>query len=103
MNCMEVNNMIKDELVAAQDTRTVAADLHARYIGARLSYFSLVCDHPRLGAITLDAWLTTASAAQLTRPLGRPCQRAACPASRSSPHTGKTRDEKAIRAIAIAA
>ena len=47
-------------LAAAKDPRKVVADIHARYFGAELDDRSLTPgDHPRLGAIRFDDWLTT--------------------------------------------
>ena len=47
-------------LVATKDPRKVVADIHARYFGAELDDRSLTPgEHPRLGAIHFEDWLTT--------------------------------------------
>jgi len=47
-------------LAATKDPRKVVADIHARYFGAELDDRSLTPgEHPRLGAIHFEDWLTT--------------------------------------------
>jgi uncharacterized protein YbjT (DUF2867 family) len=47
-------------LAATKDSRKVVADIHARYFGAELDDRSLTPgEHPRLGAIHFEDWLTT--------------------------------------------
>jgi len=54
-------------LAATKDPRKVVADIHARYFGAELDDRSLTPgEHPWLGAIRFEDWLTTPS--QITRP-----------------------------------
>lgn len=50
-------------LAANSDKRQVIADVHARYFGAELNDRSLTPgDHPRLGSIRFEDWLSRASA-----------------------------------------
>jgi uncharacterized protein YbjT (DUF2867 family) len=50
-------------LAASGDRRQVIADLHARYFGAELNDRSLTPgDHPRLGSIRFEDWLSRTSA-----------------------------------------
>jgi uncharacterized protein YbjT (DUF2867 family) len=50
-------------LAASGDTRKVVADVHWRYFGAELNDRSLTPgDHPRLGSIRFDDWLSRTSA-----------------------------------------
>jgi len=47
-------------LKAMNDSRTVTADVEAKYFGARLDDLSLVSnDNPKLGRITFDEWFKT--------------------------------------------
>ncbi len=47
-------------LKATNDSRTVTADVEAKYFGARLDDLSLVSnDNPKLGRITFDEWFKT--------------------------------------------
>ncbi|MDU2923077.1 MAG: NmrA family transcriptional regulator, partial [Bradyrhizobium sp.] len=47
-------------LAAINDPRKVVADIHARYFGAELDDRSLTPgDHPRLGAIRFEDWLSS--------------------------------------------
>ncbi|MGH8503168.1 MAG: SDR family oxidoreductase [Gammaproteobacteria bacterium] len=50
-------------LAAAADTRSVIADAHARYFGAELNDRSLTPgDHPRLGSMRFEDWLSRSPA-----------------------------------------
>jgi len=57
-------DLVQHYLDVKQDARTVVADAHARYFGAELSELTLVPgDNPRLGSITVDAWLASPASA----------------------------------------
>jgi uncharacterized protein YbjT (DUF2867 family) len=53
-----LSDLVRDYLVAKGDTRTVRADVHARYFGAELQEDTLVPHgQARLGAIRIGSWL----------------------------------------------
>lgn len=53
-----LSDLVRDYLVAKGDTRTVRADVHARYFGAELKEDTLVPQGAaRLGAIRIGSWL----------------------------------------------
>jgi uncharacterized protein YbjT (DUF2867 family) len=54
-----LDELVRRYLHATKDPRTVVADARARYFGAELNDKSLTPgDHPRLGAIRFDDWLS---------------------------------------------
>ena len=54
-----LSELVQRYLTLTHDPRKVVADPHARYFGAQLKDDTLVPgDHPRLGSITFEAWLS---------------------------------------------
>ena len=57
-----LDKFVRTFLAATGDRREVTADVHARYFGAELNDRSLTPgDHPRLGSIRFEDWLSRAS------------------------------------------
>jgi uncharacterized protein YbjT (DUF2867 family) len=60
---MPIDELVRRFLRATRDTRRVVPDVHARYYGAVLDDQSLTPgQHPRLGAIRFEDWLTRSMA-----------------------------------------
>jgi uncharacterized protein YbjT (DUF2867 family) len=60
-----LDKIARQVLAAGQDNHQVIADVHASYFGAALSDRSLTPgDHPRIGPIRLENWLSRSSARQ---------------------------------------
>lgn len=60
---MPIDELVRRFLRATRDTRRVVPDVHARYYGAVLDDQSLTPgQHPRLGAICFEDWLTRSMA-----------------------------------------
>ena len=60
---MPIDELVRRFLRASRDTRRVVPDVHARYYGAVLDDQSLTPgQHPRLGAIRFEDWLTRSMA-----------------------------------------
>jgi uncharacterized protein YbjT (DUF2867 family) len=63
-----LSDLVRDYLVAKGDTRTVRADVHARYFGAELKEDTLVPQGTaRLGAIRIGSWLQAQAPASRLR------------------------------------
>jgi uncharacterized protein YbjT (DUF2867 family) len=60
---VSLDDIVRRYLQAKGDPRSVAADVHARYFGARLNDRSLTPgDNPRIGATTFDTWFHQSAA-----------------------------------------
>ncbi|MCS0633892.1 SDR family oxidoreductase [Telluria mixta] len=63
-----LSDLVRDYLAAKGDTRTVRADVHARYFGAELKEDTLVPHgQARLGAIRIGSWLQAQAPASRLR------------------------------------
>jgi uncharacterized protein YbjT (DUF2867 family) len=56
-----LDDLVRRYLSALYDPRSVVPDLRGRYFGAELGERTLVPDHPTLGEISFDAWLSRQS------------------------------------------
>lgn len=55
---LRLDELVRGLLVAKRDTRTVTADVHARYFGEEIDDRSLIPGHsPRIGPTRFDDWL----------------------------------------------
>jgi hypothetical protein len=63
-----LSDLVRDYLAVKGDTRTVRADVHARYFGAELKEDTLVPHgQARLGAIRIGSWLQAQAPASRLR------------------------------------